>query len=450
MRIAHNTVMFTNKQLRGLVIPLVLEQLLSVMIGMADTMMVASCGEAAVSGISLVDTINVLLIGLFGAMASGGAVTVAQYIGKGDREKVARASNQLFLSVTALALGFMVLALLGNRQVLSAVYGSIDADVMENARIYFYFSAVSFPFLGIYNSGAALFRAVGNSKVSMQVSLFSNILNVVGNAVLIYGFHMGVTGAALSTLISRVLSAAVICVLLLHKGDVPVSRTIGLDRPILHKILYIGIPSGLETSIFQVGKIMLSSLTASFGTAAITANAVTGSIGNFQLIPAGAIGTAIVTVVGQCVGAGEYKQARKYMFKLLRIAYLFVMIIGIGVLLFMEPVFGMYHLSEETKQLTKMLLTYHCIWCMLMHPLAFALPNGLRAAGDVKYTMIVAIGSMWVCRLGLAYLLAKGMNLGIMGVYIAMTADWVVRGICFVTRVLTGKWEKYMGVLTKE
>lgn len=444
------TIMFTNKQLRKLVVPLVLEQLLSVTIGMADTMMVASCGEAAVSGISLVDTISVLLIGLFSAMASGGAVTVAQYIGKGDGDKVSRASNQLFMSVTALSIVFMAVALIGNRQILSVIYGRIDADVMRSAQIYFYYNAVSFPFLGIYNSGAALFRAVGNSKVSMQVSLFSNILNVAGNALLIYGAGMGVAGAALSTLISRVLSAGVICFMLMRKGDVPVSKKIGLDRPILNKILYIGIPSGLENSIFQVGKILLSSLTASFGTAAITANAVTGSVGNFQLIPAGAIGTAIVTVVGQCVGAGEYKQARRYMFKLLWTAYLFVTIIGIGLIVFREPIFTMYNLSEETTRLTEKLLLYHCVCCMLMHPMSFALPNGLRAAGDVRFTMIVAIASMWICRLGLAYFLAKGLNMGVFGIYVAMTADWLVRGICFLVRVLTGKWEKYMGVLTKE
>ncbi len=445
-----NVIMFTNKQLRNLVIPLVLEQLLSVAIGMADTMMVASCGEAAVSGISLVDTISVLLIGLFGAVASGGAVTVAQYIGKGDREKVARAANQLFLAVSAMALVFTAVSLLGNRQILAAIYGNIDGDVMRNARIYFYFNALSFPFLGIYNSGAALFRAVGNSRVSMKVSLFSNLVNVAGNALLIYGLYMGVAGAALSTLVSRLLSAALICFLLLRGGEIPVSRRIGLDRPILHKILYIGIPSGLESSIFQVGKILLSSLTASFGTAAITANAVTGNVGNFQLIPAGAVGTAIVTVVGQCVGAGEYRQARQYMFKLLRAAYVFVAVIGIGLIAFREPIFGMYRLSEETSRLTGQLLCYHCICCMLVHPLAFALPNGLRAAGDVRFTMIVAIASMWICRIGLAYLLARGMDLGILGVYIAMTVDWLVRGVCFVTRVLTGKWEKYMGVLTRE
>ena len=413
--------MFTNKQLRRLVIPLVLEQLLSVTIGMADTMMVASCGEAAVSGISLVDTISVLLIGMFGAMASGGAVTVAQYIGKKDREKVARASNQLFLSVGALALVFMALALIANRQILTLIY-----------------------------SGAALFRAVGNSKVSMQVSLFSNLLNVAGNALFIYGFQMGVSGAALSTLISRSLSALVICFLLLHKGDVPVSRKIGIDKPILHKILYIGVPNGLENSIFQVGKILVSSLTASFGTAAITANAVTGNVGNFQLIPAGAVGAAIITVVGQCVGAGEYRQARRYLFRLLRTAYFFVAGIGVFLIIFREPICGLYQLSPETTQLTGLLLVYNCICCMLVHPLSFALPNGLRAAGDVRYTMVVAIASMWVCRIGLAYLLAKGLNLGVLGVYIAMTVDWLVRGICFVTRVLTGKWEKYMGVLTKE
>lgn len=442
--------MFTDEQLKKLVFPLVIEQMLAMTMGLVDTMMVASCGEAAVSGISLVDTISFLLIGLFGAMSSGGAVVVAQYFGKGDKDKVARASGQLFLAVTAAALAFMAVALIWNGQLLGLIYGNVEADVMGNARTYFYISAVSFPFLAVYNGGAALFRAVGNSRVSMQVSLFANILNIAGNALLIYGFRMGVAGAGFSTLFSRALSAGVICAILMKRGDVPVRWQMRFDWLIMRRILYIGIPNGLENSIFQLGKILVSSLIASFGTASITANAVVGSVGNFQLIPTNAVGMAIITVVGQCVGAGEYEQARKYLYKLLRAAYVFVFVIGIGVIVLGGPVCSLYHLSEETTHLTRVVMIYNCICCMLIHPLAFAQPNGLRAAGDVRFTMLVSIGSMWTCRIGLAYVLGRGMGLGLLGVWIAMTTDWLVRAIFFTARIMTGKWEAHMGALTKE
>lgn len=436
--------MFTDKALKKLIFPLVVEQLLAVAMGMFDTMMVASCGEAAVSGISIVDTISILLIGLFGAMASGGAVVAAQYIGRRDQAKVARSSNQLFLAVGGLALFLMVVALLFNRQILHLIYGNIEADVMSNARIYFYLSAVSYPFLGIYNGGAALFRAVGNSKVSMFVSLIANVLNVAGNAVLIYGFGLGVAGAGISTLVSRILSAVLICVFIKVKGDVPVSRGIRLDWGIMRRILYIGVPNGVENSIFQLGKILLSSLIASFGTMAITANAVTGNVASFQLIPTNAIGIAMITVVGQCVGAGEKEEARKYLWKLIRIAYVFVAVIGIVLIVLARPICGLYQLSRETADLTAEILIYNCICCMLVHPLSFAVANGLRAANDVKFTMLVSIISMWTCRIVLAYILAKGLGLGVMGVWIAMTIDWLVRGVIFTWRVVGGGWQKHM------
>lgn len=442
--------MFTDKALKKLILPLVVEQLLAVTMGMVDTMMVASCGEAAVSGISIVDTIGVLLIGLFGAMASGGAVVVAQYIGRGERDKVARASNQLFLSVGGLAVLLMVIALVFNRQILHLIYGNIDTNVMSNARTYFYITAISYPFLGIYNGGAALFRAVGNSKVSMMISLAANVLNVAGNALLIFVFHMGVAGAGLSTLVSRIVSTVLIFYFLKKNSDVPVSRGIRLDWGMLRRILYIGIPNGVENSIFQLGKILLSSLIASFGTIAITANAVTGNVGSFQLIPTNAIGIAMITVVGQCVGAGEAQQAKKYLFKLLRMAYIFVILVGAALMVLGGPICSLYNLSPETTELTLTLLRYNCVCCMLVHPLSFALANGLRAANDVKFTMLVSIVSMWTCRIVLAYILARNLELGVLGVWIAMTVDWLVRAVFFTSRVLGGGWKKHMGITQKE
>lgn len=442
--ITEKKLLFTNADLRKLLIPLIIEQFLAVAMGMADTLMVASCGEYAVSGISLVDTICVLMIGLFSAMSSGGAVVVAQFKGKGDRKMVNRASNQIFLAVGGVAIIFMTVALIGNHQILQLIYGSIEPDVMTAARTYFYYAAVSFPFLAIYNSGAALFRAIGNSKVSMKVSLIANVLNVAGNAILIYIFKLGVTGAAISTLGSRMISALLIVVMVVRSKEITLEKKWHLDFGMLKRILYIGIPNGLENSMFQLGKLLLSSLVSTFGTVAITANAVTNSVANFQQIPATAVGIAMITVVGQCIGAGDAAQAKLNMKKLLTVAYGSVIVLGTILLIFAKPIFGAYNLSPETMELANRLLVYNCICCMFVQPLAFGQAHALRAAGDVRFTMIVAICSMWICRIFMAYVLADHMGMGVMGVWIAMTMDWVVRAFFFTTRVHTGKWLKHM------
>lgn len=435
--------LFSNRQLRQLIFPLVIEQILAVFMGMADTIMVASCGEAAVSGISIVDTISVLLIGLFGAMAAGGSVVAAQYIGRKDEKNVARASGQLFLAVGGLSLALMAVTLLFNQPLLRLIYGAIDQEVMSNARIYFYLSSLSYPFLAFYNSAAALFRAVGNSRVSMQISLVANLINIAGNALLIYVFQMGVAGAGLSTLFSRILSAVIILVLLRRQSHLPVEFRLRMDKNMLRQILYIGVPNGLENSIFQLGKLLLSSLTASFGTVAIAANAVASTICGLETIPANAIGIAMITVVGQCIGARELGQARRYMGKLLKTAYLWLLVLNLAIIPLLNPISGMFHLSGETSSLAVKLMLYHSICCMIIHPLSFCLTNGLRAANDVRFTMTVSICSMWICRIVLAYILSLYFGLGLMGIWIAMTIDWLVRAIFFSTRVLSGKWYRY-------
>jgi putative MATE family efflux protein len=435
--------LFSGKQLRQLIFPLVIEQILAVFMGMADIIMVASCGEEAVSGISIVDTINVLLIGLFGAMAAGGSVVTAQYIGRKDDKNVAKASGQLFLAVGGLSMAIMAATIIFNGPLLRLIYGDIGQEVMHNGRIYFYISSLSYPFLAFYNSSAALFRTAGNSKVSMQVSLGANLCNIAGNFLLIYVFQMGVAGAGLSTLFSRILSAAVMLVLLKKQSQIPVEFRLRVDKRMLRQILYIGIPNGLENSIFQLGKLLLSSLTASFGTMAIAANAVASTICGLETIPASAIGIALVTVVGQCVGAGELKQARKYMGKLLKTAYICLWILNLSIIPFLNPICSLFHLSGETSALAYKLMLYHSICCMIIHPLSFCLTNGLRAANDVRYTMTVSICSMWICRIVMAYILSLYFGLGLMGIWIAMTIDWLVRAIFFSTRVLSGKWCRY-------
>ncbi|MFR3730051.1 MATE family efflux transporter [Lacrimispora sp.] len=435
--------LFTKKQLKKLILPLVIEQFLAVAMGMTDTLMVAPVGEAAVSGVSIVDTINVLLIGLFGAMAAGGSVVTAQYIGRRDEKNVSKAAGQLFLAVGGLSIALMVATLIFNESLLRLIYGNISQDVMGNARIYFYLSSLSYPFLAFYNSAAALFRSVGNSGVSMRVSIIANVFNIVGNIIFIFGLHMGVAGSGLSTLISRILCAVIILVLLHRHAGLSVDFTLKIDKSMLRKILYIGVPNGVENSIFQLGKLLLSSLISSFGTVAIAANAVASTICGLETIPATAIGIAMITVVGQCVGSGELDQAKKYMGKLLKTAYIWLIILNLSIIPFLNVITNLFQLSPETSSLAVKLMLYHSICCMIIHPLAFCLTNGLRAAGDVRFTMMVSICSMWICRIVLAYVLSLHLGLGLMGIWIAMTIDWLVRAIFFSLRVLRGKWRRF-------
>ncbi len=441
--------MFSNQDLKTLLIPLVIEQFLAVTIGMVDTIMVATCGEAAVSGISLVDAIAILLIGMMTALASGGAVVVAQGIGNKNKDMVSKASTQLFLAVGGIATMFMTVGLLFNGPILPLIYGGVEADVMSASRTYFYITAVSFPFLGIYNSGAALFRALGDSKISMKVSVVANLLNVAGNAFFIYVMHIGVAGAALATLISRAISGIIIFVLIKRREEIALSNDWHIDWNIMKKILYIGVPNGVENSIFQFGKILLTSLIAGFGTVATTANAVAGNVCMFQVVPANAVGVAMITVIGQCIGAGDVKQARYYWGKLLKIAYIFTILIGLAQLTIARNICGWYHLSPETTTLTIQLFVYHTVCAMVANPTSFCQANALRAANDVKFTMVVSIASMWICRIVMAYVLALYFHLGVFGVWIAMTLDWTVRSLFFTTRVLTGKWVRNMNKLVQ-
>lgn len=436
--------MFTRKDIVRLIIPLIIEQILAVTIGMADTIMVSSAGEAAVSGISLVDTLNVLLINIFSALATGGAVVASQYLGKRDAQSACMAAKQLVLTIALLSSVIMVIVLIFNTPLIRLIFGSIEADVMRNAQTYFYLSAVSYPFLAVYNAGAALFRSMNNSKISMFTSLIMNIVNIVGNAILIFGFHLDVMGAGIATLASRILGA-VIMVRLLHHQDNPIHIT-SLFRWEYHpqmvkNILHIGVPNGLENGMFQIGKILVQSLVASFGTMAIAANAVANNFASIEVLPGSAIGLAMITIVGQCVGAGDYEQAKRYTIKLMAITHIAMAALNGLVLLLVGPLIGFYSLTPDTAQLAQQLLIYHSICCIFIWPSSFTLPNALRAANDVKYTMTISIISMWVFRIAMSYVLALGFGLGVLGVWIAMTIDWLFRALLFIWRFFNGKWK---------
>ena len=436
---------FSGEDLRRLIWPLILEQVLVMLVGLADTVMVSRVGEEAVSGVSLVDMINQLIFAVLSALATGGAVISAQYIGKKMKEKACETANQLLYAVIMISAVITLLCLFLRKGMLSLFFGSIDVDVMAAALTYFVLSAASYPFIAMYNAGAALFRSMGKSKITLWVSLFMNVMNFTFNALFIFGFQMGVLVAGLGSLIARALSAVVINALLVSEKHevhyVKPSRPF-LNWDDLHKILYIGIPSGLENGVFQLGRILVVSIIATFGTSQIAANAVANNFDGIGVIPGNAMMLAMITVMGQCVGAGEYKQAEYYTKKLMLLTWC-TFIIWDGLIIVTLPwTLQIYNLSAETMVLAKILITIHCGCGMLIWPTSFVLPNALRAANDVKYPMFVSIFSMVVFRILFSVILGQHMGMGAIGVWIAMVIDWAFRSVLFVLRFKSRKWQR--------
>ncbi len=439
--------LFSNRDLKRLIVPMIIEQLLAILVGMSDSIMVASVGEHAVSGVSLVDNIFILLIYLFAALATGGAVITGQYLGQNNRPKAQKAVNQLVLFTGLFALAITVVMYLARNLILHHVFGQIEANVMEASKTYLLIVSASIPFIALYNAGAAVFRTMGNSKVPMYLSLLMNSINVCGNAILIFGFGMGVAGAATATLISRII-AGVGILLLLRAPDLLLHLerpfSFRLDGSMLKKIAYIGIPNGLENGMFQLGKIMVLSMIASFGTASIAANAVSNILATFQVLPGMSVGMAVITVCSRCVGAGDYDMVRYYTRKIVKLVHVMT-IVFVGVILLALPlVMYLYNLSEEAMGFTKQIVWYHGIVAIFIWPEAFTLANTLRAASDVKYCMVLSIISMWIFRIGFSYILGVQMQWGVFGVWVAMTIDWLVRAVLFIIRYRGTKWQHGM------
>ena len=436
--------LFTRQALVALLLPLIAEQALSVTIGLADTLMVSSVGEAAVSGVSLVDSFNTLMIQVMSALATGGAVVTSQYIGHQEPKNAKAAAAQILFVLASFSLVVAAVVVVGRHAILRGIFGAIDADVMDYAETYFLLSALSYPFIGLYNAGAALFRAQGNSKISMLSSLVMNVINIGGNAVLIYGFGMGVLGAALASLVSRAVSCLVVLWLLQRPGcplRVDGLRALAPDGGLIRRILRVGIPAGIENGMFQIGKLSVSSLTSTLGTAAIAANAVANTASTFLNIPANAVGMAALTVVGQCLGAGEKEQAVYYSRRLLLTAYCGAWVMNLSAFLFANRfVISLFNLSPEAQTMALQVMVWFNFVSLFFWPSSFTLPNILRAAGDARFTMAVSILSMWVFRVGFCYVMVLGFHGRLLSIWMGMFLDWVFRSLCFFVRFARGRW----------
>ena len=437
--------MFSNRLICSLLIPVVLEQLLNSIMGTADTMMVSNVGSAAISAVSLVDSINVLVIQAFSALAAGGAIVCAQYIGQRNKEKANESARQVLFIITAISVAVSLFCLVFQKPLLRLIFGSVEEKVMRASEIYFFYTALSFPFIAAYDSAASIFRAQDNTRGPMTISMISNVMNIAGNAIMIWAFHMGVAGAALSTLISRIFCAVVVLIQLRkeREGQEIVVRDYFKIRPnwsMIKRILGIGIPSGVENSMFQLGKLAIQSTVSTLGTAAIAAQAMTNILENLNGIAAIGVGVGLMTIVGQCLGAGRKDEAVYYIKKLCVIAEIVVLTSCLIVFALTKPVTILGGMEKESAD-----MCFHMVmWITIMKPLvwtmAFVPGYGLRAAGDVKFSMITSCCTMWACRFCLCVFLIRVMGFGPMGVWIGMFADWTVRSIIFTWRFHSRKW----------
>ncbi len=436
--------MFTPASLRQLIIPLIIEQMLAMTVGMADTVMIASVGEAAVSGISLVDSLNNLIISILAALCTGGAVVCAQYLGRQDFLN-ARSSAKQLVYVALIFTVIVSAVLLSSRNFfIRVLFGEIEADVHTNASRYLLLTSLSFPFLAVYNACAALFRSMGNSRVSLFASVIMNVVNIGGNALLIYGCGWGVAGAGTATLVSRAAAAVIMLVLIANPANVIHLHKVWkvrLNTTLIRSILSIGVPNGFENGLFNFGKLIVQSMVSTLGTAAIAANAILGSISGIVFVPGMSMGLAMITVVGQCVGAGDYAQTKYYVKKMMMLTHLVLIAVNVPLLFLNQWVVGLFPLSADAAAICLEVLPVLSILLMTIWPYSFALPNALRAAGDARFTMIVSSISMWTLRVGLCYVFIRYFNLGVAGVWYSMFIDWVGRLSFFIPRYLRGKWQ---------
>lgn len=437
-------IMFSNEALKKLIIPLVIEQTLAMLVGIADTIMVSCVGEAAISGVALVDMVNYLIMVMLAAVATGGAVIVSQYLGRREYEKASISASQLITISSVVSMLIMLVCLFLHSDIIKILFGGIAADVGLASNTYFFITALSFPFLGVYNSAAAIYRSMGKTNVTMYIAIFENILNVCGNVLGIFVFKAGVAGVAVPTLVSRMAAAIIMLWLALNKQNIvyiKVRKVFYFDKAVVGKILKIAVPNGIENGLFALGRVLVTSIVALFGTSQIAANGVANSVDQISIIVVNAINLAIITVVGQCMGAGEIEQAEMYTKKLMKVSYISTGVLGVMVCAMLPLILGLYQLEEDTRSLSIILIIIHNTLAFLLHPTSFNLANSLRASGDVKITMLVGMGSMFIFRLGVAYILGIVCGFGVIGVWIAMGADWLARSFAFTVRYKSGSWK---------
>ena len=439
--------LYSNKNLLYLFIPLVIEQGLEYLVGFADSLMVAKVGEAAVSGVSLVDFVMALLISIFTALATGGGAITGQYLGSKKDNEANQSALQMMKVTFYLSIVITLIIFVFKNSILHLLFGSISSDVYHHAMTYLNVVVLSIPFLAIYNGGAAIFRTMNNSKLPMQIMLVMNIVNVIGNALCVFILKMGVEGIAIPTLVSRV-GAALLILYFSKKTTIHLSQlmNIKINRNMIEKILNIGIPFGIENSMFYLGRLIVLSIVSLFGIASIAANSVGGTLVMFQVLPGTAINLGLTSIISRCIGANDYDQAKYYTKKINRWMHISFIISTVIILLLMPLIMSFYNLSSRATSYVWQIIILHGIMMTLIWPYGYMLPVIFRSSGDAKFPMIVSIISMVICRILFSYILAVIFNMGMMGTWYAMFLDWIVKAIIYTYHYIKGKWMNYQVV----
>ena len=438
--------LFSNRDLRKLLVPIIVEQLLNSLMGTADTVMVSNVGPEAISAVSLVDSINVLIIQAFSALAAGGTILCSHYMGTKDRKGANHCAGQVTMVITCIAVVMTVLGLCFKTPLLRGIFGAVEPAVMEASQTYFFYTLLSFPFIALYDAGSSIFRAQENTRTPMVISILSNLMNIGGNALLIWGFHMGVAGASIATLVSRIFCAAAVMwklknpKLLISVRDY---RKLRPDFSVIRRVLALGIPSGIENGMFQFGKLAIQSTVSSMGTTAIAAQAMTNIMESVNGVGGIGVGIGLMTIVGECMGAGRKDEAAYYIKKLTVIGEAVIIASCLAVYAIARPVTVLGGMEAESARLCVQLVGLITIVKPLVWALSFIPAYGLRAAGDVKFSMITSCVTMWMFRVTLCVFLVRAFGLGPIAVWIGMFADWTIRGIVFTLRFLSGKWSRH-------
>ena len=435
--------LFNRKSLINLMVPLILEQIFLGTIGIADMVMVAPVGETAISGISLVNSINMLFQSMFSALAAGGGILASQYLGKRERDHANGTARQLLVLSLCFSAAIAAVCCAGNQWFPRRLLPTAEAAVLKEAVTYFYLSALAYPCIMVFDACGALFRGMGESRIPLCGSSLMCVGNIFLNAIFIFGLDWGVFGAGFASLCAKAIGTALLLWFLSKRRfSISLRHMAGLraEPVILKNIFRLAVPMAMEDGIFHVGKLLVQGVVTSYGTTAIAANAVALTVADFTQMPVYAIGLGLTTVVGQCIGAGETGQARRYAGNILKVSFVLAAVLSAATFIGAEPIARLYQLTQETKETTMSLIRFHALICGTVWVCAFNIPCVLRAASDVNFNLAVSIFSMWLFRVGFSYVFRETTDIGVLSVWMAMGMDWLFRGAVYMARFLNGAW----------
>ena len=436
---------YSTRDILKMMWPLLTEQFLQLVVGLADAMIGSHAGEAAISGISLVATIYAVFLFAFNALGVGGSVIISQYLGSGQEKKADETGAQLYRLSALFSIICMVITLIFGRTILHGLYWKVTPEVMQAAETYLYILSFSLPLNALYNAGAAIFKSNGLTRTTMYITVGINLINIVGDLLGVFVLHAGVAGVAWPTTISWGVAMAVITWLCMQKKagktTLRLSEVLRRDPVIEKQILSVAIPNVVENSLFQASKVVLAGVIATFGTTQLAANGIGQTIWNLSAMIGLAVGAVYTTVIGHTTGAGDMEASEYYLYKLTRITVVLSTLWNLALTLSLPLYMDFYSTTPEVRALVISTTVLHNIFTAFVSPLAQSMPCGFKAAGDVRYPMVTSLVCTCGIRVAFTFLLGVWLQMGLMGYMWAMCIDWSVKAVLMVIHAARGSWK---------